>query len=118
MVQFTLPKSSKIKKGKEWNPPPAGDAKDRWREYRVYRYDPETGENPRVDTYWVDMNECGPMILDALLWIKNTVDPTLTFRRSCREGVCGSCSMNPIFHPSTIPAFHLPRPVCYFPAYA
>ena len=94
MVQFTLPKKSKIKKGKKWNRP-APDAELRsWREYRIYRYDPETGENPRVDTYWVDMNECGPMVLDALLWIKNNVDATLTFRRSCREGVCGSCSMN------------------------
>ena len=94
MVQLTLPKNSKIRKGKEWNPPPDGAEKGRWREYRIYRFDPETGENPRLDTYWVDMNECGPMVLDALLWIKNTIDPTLTFRRSCREGVCGSCSMN------------------------
>jgi len=94
MVQFTLPKNSKVKKGKAWNPPPAGAEEGRWREYRIYRFDPETGENPHLDTYWVDMNECGPMVLDALLWIKNTIDPTLTFRRSCREGVCGSCSMN------------------------
>src|SRR4029079_9079748 len=92
MVQFTLPKNSKVKKGKAWNPPPAGADKGRWREYRVYRFDPETGENPRIDTYWVAMNECGPMVLYALIWIKNTVDPTLTFRRSCREGVCGSRS--------------------------
>ena len=94
MVQFTLPKNSKVKQGKAWNPPPEGAEKGRWREYRIYRFDPETGENPRLDTYWVDMNDCGPMVLDALIWIKNNVDPTLTFRRSCREGVCGSCSMN------------------------
>jgi succinate dehydrogenase iron-sulfur subunit len=94
MVEFTLPKNSKVHKGKAWNPPSADAAKDRWREYRVYRFDPDTGDNPRLDTYWVDMSECGPMILDALLWIKNNVDATLTFRRSCREGVCGSCSMN------------------------
>ena len=94
MVQFTLPKNSKVKKGKAWNSPPAGAEQGRWREYRIYRFDPENGENPRIDTYWVDMNECGPMVLDALIWIKNTIDPTLTFRRSCREGVCGSCSMN------------------------
>jgi succinate dehydrogenase / fumarate reductase iron-sulfur subunit len=94
MVQFTLPRNSKVEKGKAWNPPPSGAKEGRWREYRIYRFDPETGENPRLDTYWVDMNECGPMVLDALLWIKNTIDPTLTFRRSCREGVCGSCSMN------------------------
>jgi len=94
MVEFTLPKNSKVHKGKAWNPPSADAAKDRWREYRVYRFDPDTGDNPRLDTYWVDMSECGPMILDALLWIKNNIDATLTFRRSCREGVCGSCSMN------------------------
>ena len=94
MVQFTLPKNSKVKQGKAWNPPPEGAEKGRWREYRIYRFDPDTGENPRLDTYWVDMNDCGPMVLDGLIWIKNNVDPTLTFRRSCREGVCGSCSMN------------------------
>jgi succinate dehydrogenase iron-sulfur subunit len=94
MVQFTLPKNSRVRKGKEWNPPPEDAAEGRFREYRVYRYDPETDENPRLDTYWVDMTECGPMVLDALIWIKNNIDPTLTFRRSCREGVCGSCSMN------------------------
>ena len=94
MVQFTLPKNSKVKQGKAWNPPPEGAEKGRYREYRIYRFDPEAGENPRLDTYWVDMNDCGPMVLDGLIWIKNNVDPTLTFRRSCREGVCGSCSMN------------------------
>ena len=94
MVQFTLPKNSKVKQGKAWNPPPEGAEAGRYREYRIYRFDPETGENPRLDTYWVDMTDCGPMVLDALIWIKNTIDPTLTFRRSCREGVCGSCSMN------------------------
>ena len=36
----------------------------------------------------------GPMVLDALIYIKNEIDPTLTFRRSCREGICGSCAMN------------------------
>lgn len=39
-------------------------------------------------------DRCGPMVLDALIKIKNEMDPTLTFRRSCREGICGSCSMN------------------------
>ena len=73
MVEFTLPKNSKVHKGKAWNPPFADAAKDRWREYRVYRFDPDTGDNPRLDTYWVNMSECGPMILDALLWIKNNI---------------------------------------------
>jgi succinate dehydrogenase / fumarate reductase iron-sulfur subunit len=47
-----------------------------------------------MDTYWIERASCGPMVLDALIKIKNEIDPTLTFRRSCREGICGSCSMN------------------------
>jgi len=91
MVQFTLPKNSKVTEGKTW--PRPEDAKN-VREYRVYRWNQEDGKNPRMDTYYVDRDECPPMVLDALIWIKNTIDPTLTFRRSCREGVCGSCAMN------------------------
>jgi succinate dehydrogenase / fumarate reductase iron-sulfur subunit len=93
MAQFSLPKNSTIDKsaGKS-HKAPAG-AKD-VRTFRVYRYDPDSGANPRVDTYEVDMAACGPMVLDALIKIKNEVDPTLTFRRSCREGICGSCAMN------------------------
>ena len=91
MAELTLPKNSRIMAGKTW-PKPAGAS--RLKEYRVYRYDPDSGENPRLDTYFVDLDDCGPMVLDALLWIKNKVDPTLTLRRSCREGICGSCSMN------------------------
>ena len=81
-----------VTEGKTW-PRPAAAAKDE-REYRVYRWNPDDGKNPRIDTYYVDTDDCGPMVLDALIWIKNNIDPTLTFRRSCREGVCGSCSMN------------------------
>jgi succinate dehydrogenase / fumarate reductase iron-sulfur subunit len=62
--------------------------------FLVYRYDPETGAPPRIDNFEVDLERCGPMVLDALIYVKNELDPTLTFRRSCREGVCGSCSMN------------------------
>ena len=91
MVQFTLPKNSKVTEGKTW-PRPA-DAR-RVAQYRIYRWDPEGEGNPRLDTYTVDRDQCGPMVLDALHWIKNDIDPTLTFRRSCREGICGSCSMN------------------------
>ena len=91
MVQLTLPKNSKTTKGKAWERP-AGAS--RVREFRIYRYDPDTTQNPRVDTYFVDLDDCAPMVLDGLIWIKNKVDPTLTFRRSCREGVCGSCAMN------------------------
>jgi succinate dehydrogenase / fumarate reductase, iron-sulfur subunit len=91
MVEFTLPKNSKVTEGKAW-PAPAGARN--LREYRIYRWNPDDGHNPRLDTYQVDLGDCGPMVLDALIWIKNKVDPTLTFRRSCREGVCGSCAMN------------------------
>ena len=61
---------------------------------RVYRWDPDSGDNPRLDRYEIDPTQCGPMVLDALIHIKNELDPTLTFRRSCREGICGSCAMN------------------------
>ena len=91
MAEFTLPANSKIKPGKA-HPAPAG-AK-RTKTFQVYRYDPDTQENPRLDTYEVDLDTCGPMVLDALIKIKNETDATLTFRRSCREGVCGSCAMN------------------------
>ena len=91
MVQLTLPKNSKVTEGKTWPHPAKAKAE---REYRIYRWNPDDGNNPRLDTYYVDTGDCGPMVLDALIWIKNNVDPTLTFRRSCREGICGSCSMN------------------------
>ena len=91
MVQLTLPKNSRVTPGKT-RPRPAHAIHGR--EFRVYRWNPEDGKNPRMDTYFVDLDDCGPMVLDALIWIKNVIDPTLTFRRSCREGICGSCSMN------------------------
>ena len=91
MVELTLPQNSKIKSGKRW-PKPA--AAKKLRTFKIYRYDPDTQANPRVDTYEIDMDKCGPMVLDALIKIKGEIDPTLTFRRSCREGICGSCSMN------------------------
>jgi len=91
MVQLTLPKNSKVRKGKKW---PAPKEAARLKEFHVYRWDPDANETPRLDIYAIDLDDCGPMVLDALLKIKNEIDPTLTFRRSCREGVCGSCSMN------------------------
>ncbi|MDB5406614.1 MAG: succinate dehydrogenase iron-sulfur subunit [Rhodospirillales bacterium] len=91
MAEFTLPANSKVGPGKSF-PAPAG-AK-RTRDFKIYRWDPDTGQNPRLDTYSVDLDACGPMVLDALIKIKNEVDTTLTFRRSCREGICGSCAMN------------------------
>ncbi len=91
MVEFALPQNSKVMKG-ETHPAPSG-AKN-VRVFKVYRWNPDDDRNPRLDTYHVDLDDCGPMVLDALIKIKNEIDPTLTFRRSCREGVCGSCSMN------------------------
>jgi len=88
---FEVEPASQIKRGRAW-PAPAGAT--RVKEFEIYRYDPESGDNPRVDTFLVDLDACGAMVLDALIWIKNSIDPTLTFRRSCREGVCGSCAMN------------------------
>ncbi len=73
---------------------PVPAAAKRTRTFKIYRWNPETGGNPRIDSYEVDLDTCGPMVLDALIKIKNEVDSTLTFRRSCREGVCGSCAMN------------------------
>ncbi|MCY3878768.1 MAG: succinate dehydrogenase iron-sulfur subunit [Rhodobacteraceae bacterium] len=91
MVDLALPKNSRIKVGKTWpKPDNAGDL----REFRIYRWDPDNGDNPRIDTYFIDAEDTGPMVLDALIKIKNEIDPTLTFRRSCREGICGSCAMN------------------------
>ncbi len=91
MVEFRLPKNSRMKSGKT-HKAPAGAKKVK--RFKVYRWSPDDSENPRMDTYEVDLASCGPMVLDALIKIKNEVDPTLTFRRSCREGVCGSCAMN------------------------
>jgi succinate dehydrogenase / fumarate reductase iron-sulfur subunit len=91
MAEFTLPANSKIRSGVT-HPAPEGAARPK--KFRVYRWNPDDGENPRTDVYTLDLDQCGPMVLDALIKIKNEIDPTLTFRRSCREGICGSCSMN------------------------
>ena len=88
---FGVTPESRIEQGRTW-PAPAGAM--RVKTFEIYRYEPESGGNPRLDTFEVDLDDCGPMVLDALFWIKNKVDSTLTFRRSCREGVCGSCAMN------------------------
>lgn len=90
MAEFRLPLNSVVKTGKTYRINRVGSV----RRFVVYRYDPELGENPRTDTYEIDLHQCGPMILDGLIKIKNEIDSTLTFRRSCREGICGSCAMN------------------------
>jgi succinate dehydrogenase / fumarate reductase iron-sulfur subunit len=91
MVEFALPRNSKIKQGQVY---PAPEGAQRPKTFHVYRWDPDTGENPRVDKFTIDLDDCGPMVLDGLIKIKNEIDSTLTFRRSCREGVCGSCAFN------------------------
>lgn len=91
MAELRLPPNSRVHEGKvHVNLEKATNPK----KVRIYRYDPDSGENPRMDTYEIDLDACGPMVLDALIKIKNEMDSTVTFRRSCREGICGSCSMN------------------------
>lgn len=94
-----LPPHSRPQGGKRWTSPLVKSPKSpkskgqKPIEIKVYRWDPSGGGNPRYDTYILG-KDSGKMLLDALFYIKNKLDPTLTFRRSCREGVCGSCAMN------------------------
>ena len=85
MAEFSLPANSRVQTGVTYNAPRDSGST---RSFKVYRYDPDTEENPRIDTYEIDLDDCGPMVLDALIKIKNETDTTLTFRRSCREGIC------------------------------
>ncbi|ABQ31084.1 MULTISPECIES: succinate dehydrogenase iron-sulfur subunit [Acidiphilium] len=91
MAELTLPKNSRVTQGKTYKAEPGAT---RVKSFKVYRWNPDEDANPRADTYEIDLDKCGPMVLDALIKIKNEIDPTLTFRRSCREGICGSCAMN------------------------
>ncbi len=91
MVEFSLPRNSKPTVGKHHACATKSDA---LRTFQVYRWNPDDGQNPRIDSFELDLNDCGPMVLDALLKIKNELDTSLTLRRSCREGICGSCAMN------------------------
>lgn len=91
MTESKSPKSFAIQKGKEHKLESSGN---KVKKFKIYRYDPDTGKDPQIDTYIVDLDNCGPMVLDALIKIKDEIDSTLTFRRSCREGICGSCAMN------------------------
>ena len=91
MAEFILPKNSKVLEGHRYkNKKKSKNPKI----FKIYRWDPDTIDNPRLDNYEIDIKKCGPMVLDALIKIKDEIDTTLTFRRSCREGVCGSCAMN------------------------
>ena len=91
MAEFALPKHSKVVKGIDY---PLDTDSTNTRKVNVYRWSPDDDENPRLDSYTIDLDKCGPMVLDALIKIKQEIDSSLTFRRSCREGICGSCSMN------------------------
>jgi|TARA_B110000438_G_C15810416_1_gene649389 succinate dehydrogenase / fumarate reductase iron-sulfur subunit len=91
MVELALPRNSKLVEGKKW-PKPSGNGKIR--DFKIYRWNPDDDKNPSLDLYYIDTEDCGPMVLDALMKIKGEIDTSLTFRRSCREGVCGSCAMN------------------------
>src|SRR5689334_9802495 len=91
MAELTLPAGSRPKPGRSFKAPAGAK---RVKTFKIYRWDPDQGGNPTIDSYEIDLDACGPMVLDALIKIKNEIDSTLTFRRSCREGICGSCSMN------------------------
>ncbi|MHB1544230.1 MAG: succinate dehydrogenase iron-sulfur subunit [Gammaproteobacteria bacterium] len=91
MPQFRLPENSRVQLGRHY---PSPDPGKRICKISIYRYEPDASEKPRLDRYEIELDHCGPMVLDALIKIKNEIDPTLAFRRSCREGVCGSCAMN------------------------
>jgi succinate dehydrogenase / fumarate reductase iron-sulfur subunit len=91
MAELRLPKASRVGKGSHFAAP--ADAQNK-KVFRIYRWNPDDGGRPRIDSYEIDLDQCGPMVLDAVIKIKNEIDPTLTFRRSCREGICGSCAMN------------------------
>ncbi len=92
MAKFSLPKNSKITKGCSVDA--TGEATKDKKTFKVYRWSPDDENNPSTDEFTIDLDDCGPMVLDALIHIKDNIDATLTFRRSCREGICGSCAMN------------------------
>jgi len=91
MAEFRLPKNSRAQKGGTVH---KAEGASNVKKFKVYRYNPDSGQNPHFDTFEIDTDKCGPMVLDALIKMKSEQDSTLTFRRSCREGICGSCSMN------------------------
>lgn len=59
----------------------------------IYRYDPDKDKAPYMQSYEIELLDTDRMLLDVLLRLKKQ-DETLTFRRSCREGICGSDGMN------------------------
>src|SRR3990167_8390474 len=94
MVELRLPPHARLTKGKHYSLPEGEIKVTNRRQFQIYRWSPYDEQNPHYDTYEIDEDKCGSMVLDALIKIKDEVDSTLTFRRSCREGICGSCAMN------------------------
>ena len=93
MAEFFLDKKSVVKQGEHHHAKPIQEMQQP-KTFAIYRWSPEDDKNPHIDRYTVDLADMGPKILDAIIWIKNNMDSEISFRRSCREGVCGSCSMN------------------------
>jgi succinate dehydrogenase / fumarate reductase iron-sulfur subunit len=91
MAEFTLPKNSKIIGGQTFD---YSNGAKHTVTASVYSFQPKIDKNPKLNKYIIDLDKAGNMVLDVLIYIKNEIDSTLTFRRSCREGVCGSCAMN------------------------
>jgi len=91
MAELRLPPNSVVRQGVTHIPT---ESISKSRKLKIYRYDPDSDKNPQLDSYEIDLAKTGPMVLDALIKIKNETDSTLSFRRSCREGICGSCAMN------------------------
>ena len=90
-----LPDVTKVNYTEEFPQGLSETEKKEMKRFDIYRSNPNDPEDrPKYVTYYLDTKQCGPMILDALIKIKDEIDPTLSFRRSCREGICGSCSMN------------------------
>jgi succinate dehydrogenase / fumarate reductase iron-sulfur subunit len=91
MASFRLPQNSRIADGASYS---LSNYSKRLFKMRIYRWNSDKMANPQLDTFELDRDESGPMVLDALISVKATHDSSLAFRRSCREGICGSCSMN------------------------
>ena len=80
MTRISLPENSKFVKGDYYKSQNNKNVK----KIKIYRWNPDTKSNPKIDTFEINLDQCGQMVLDALILIKDQVDPTLTFRRSCR----------------------------------
>jgi succinate dehydrogenase / fumarate reductase iron-sulfur subunit len=98
MVQLSLPKNSVPIKGNSYSNVDLLDEQSQQnhdiRVINVYRWSGDENTPPQIDRFEIDVKKAGTMVLDILNQIKAEVDPSLTFRKSCREGVCGSCAMN------------------------